>query len=76
MLFIVSQLFFAPTSSFLHRLPHAIRNPIGIDDHLTVHITCCTTCCLCQRAMRAQESLLIGIQNSDQRDFWQIQPFT
>ena len=73
MLFIVSQLFFASTSSFLHRLPHAIRHPIGIEDHLTVHITCCTTCCLCQRAMRAQEPLLIGIQNSNQRNFRQIQ---
>src|SRR3712207_8422965 len=46
---------------------HAVGNSVGIHDHLAVHVAGSTACRLRQTAVRAQESLLVGIEDGHER---------
>ena len=56
----------------LHRIGHLLR----IHDHPTVDVPGRSSGRLNQRSRRAQESLLVCVQNRDERHLRQVQPFT
>src|SRR5690606_31935978 len=64
MCFVIQHLLFPSSICLVDGHLHTVGNLIGIEDYFSVHIPGCTSRCLCERTMRAQESFLIGVQHS------------
>ena len=52
---------------------HGVRHVIGIHNHVPLGISRRTAYGLHERGLRAQEALLVGIQNRDQRNLRDVQ---
>ena len=61
--FVVGDLLATPALRLLHRQAHALGDLVGIEDHPPIHITCRSACRLGQRAVGAQEALLVSIKH-------------
>ena len=75
MKFIKGDLLTSAALCFPHRTLHGISNAIGVQNGFAAYISGSTADGLNQTALRAQEPLFIGIQNSNQRNLWNIQTF-
>ena len=58
------------------RVPHGIGDAVGVHNDMTLRISRSTTDGLDQRGFRTEESLLIRVQNGNQRNFRNIQSLT
>ena len=57
-------------------LTHGVGYLVGIHYHLAVEVSGSASHSLCQRAMRAQEPLLVGIDDRHKRHFGKIETLT
>ena len=53
---------------------HGISNLVGIHQHPAIQVSCSTPGSLGQRALRPEETLLVGVQDGHQRYFRKVQP--
>ena len=53
---------------------HRVRHPVGVHDHLAVDVAGRPTHGLDEARLRAQEALLVGVQDGDQRHLGQVEP--
>jgi hypothetical protein len=58
-----------------HRVAHRVRHRVGVENRAAVHVPGRAAYRLNQRACGPEKAFLVRIQNGDQRDFRQIQPF-
>ena len=72
---VVACLFGPPPIGFGDRLAHGFRRVVGIEDRLPVQIPRRPPHGLNQRTRRTQVAFLIGVQDGDQRDLRQVEPF-
>ena len=54
---------------------HRVGDPVGVQDHLGVHVAGRAADGLHQRRFAAQEAFLVGVENRHQRHFGQVEPF-
>ena len=71
---VVAQLLLPAAIRLVDGQAHALRHRVGIHDDAPVHVACRTPGRLGQRAVRAEESLLVRVQDGDKRHFGQVQP--
>ena len=65
----------AAACGFVDRPLHRVGHLVGIENHLRVDVARRAADRLHQRRFAAQEAFLVGIENRDQRDFRQVEPF-
>ena len=70
---VVFDLFLAPAIGFVDRDPHRVGDAVRVQDRLAAQVARRAADGLDQRAGRAQETFLVGIQDRDQRDFRHVQ---
>ncbi len=75
MLPVVRFLQLAAAGRFFDGPLHGIGDRVGIQDHRGVHIPRRTTDSLHQRRLAPQKTLLVGIEDGDQRDLGQVEAF-
>ena len=73
---VVFQLLRASPYGFVDGLLHALRDVVGIHDDLPVYVARCTSCRLCQTPVAAEEALLVGVEDGNERYFGQVQSLT
>ena len=73
MFFVICNLYAAAALGFVNGAFHGVGNAIGIHDNLAVCVSRGTPNRLNKRAVIAQKALFIGIKNSHQRHFWQVE---
>ena len=76
MFFIVCELQCASAACLVDGLLHRVGDFVGIHDDRAVEVTCCASHGLCQRAVGAQESLFVGIEDGHERHFGQVESLT
>ena len=65
----------AAAVGFVDGAPHAVGHHVGVKNRAAVQMARRAAHGLDQRSGGAQEAFFIGIQDGDQRNFRQIQPF-
>ena len=70
---VVGHLLRAAPVRLVHRPLHRAGDPLGIEDGLAVDVARRAANGLDQRSLGAQEALLVGVQDRDQRHFRQVQ---
>src|SRR3712207_9450161 len=73
-LLVVFQLLGPSAHGLVDGLLHAVSNRIRIHYHLSVDISRSASGRLSEAPMAAQEALLVGIKNGDERHFRQVKP--
>ncbi len=73
MLLVVTKLRLPPPVHLLDGPLHGARHPVGVQDHLAVDVARGAAGGLDQGRLRAQEALLVGVEDRDQGYFRQIQ---
>ena len=71
-LFVVLELHGAATFGFVNGALHRVGDFIGIHNHFTIKVAGSAACRLGQGAMRTQETFLVGIENSHERNLRQV----
>ena len=66
----------AAAIGFVYSPLHRISDGIRVENHLAVHVSCRTTGSLYERPFGSEETFLVGVQNSHQRHFGQIESLT
>ncbi len=74
-LFVVGLLNGAAAIGLVDRLLHRVGHLVGIENRAAVQVARAASDGLDQRACRAQEAFLVGIENRHQRHLRQIEPF-
>ena len=72
-LLIIAHLFHASPHGLVNRALHALGDGVRIHDDLAIHITCRTSCRLRKTSVTTKESLLVCIEDSDQRHLRQVE---
>ena len=54
---------------------HRAGDPVGVEDRAPVHVPRRAADGLDERAVAAQEALLVGVEDRDERDLGQVEPF-
>src|SRR5687767_8375281 len=76
-MFLVVLLLDRPTPNGLAQgVLHRLGDLIGVENGLAARVTSRTSDGLNQRALRAKEPFLISVQDSHERNLWQVQPFS
>ena len=75
MLNVVGLLEAAPPVGLGDGPPHRVREPIGVHDHLSVDVPGGAADGLDERGLAPEEPLLVGVEDGDERDLGQVQPF-
>ena len=76
MFLVIAYLLRASAQGLVYGQLHRGRDGVGIHDYLTVHVSCGSSSGLRQTPVITQESLLVGIEDSHQRHFWQVKTLT
>ena len=74
--FVIRNLLGATSFSFVDRVPHGIRDGIGIHVYFAADVTGSTANRLDERCTGTEEPFLIRIKNCNERDFRKVQTFT
>src|SRR5258706_15440517 len=74
-LLVVAELGFAPAVHLLQRPRHGIRHLVGVEDHFPMDVARRASPGLDERGLGAEEAFLVGVQDRDQGNLGQIQPF-
>ena len=74
-LLVVLDLDGAATVGLVDRGLHRAGHGVGVHDDLTVDVAGGAADRLDQRALRAEEAFLVGVEDGDQRDLGQVEPF-
>src|SRR5882672_2476605 len=74
-LLVVLELCLAAAGHLVHRARHGCGHLVGVEDHLAVDVARGPPGGLDERGLRAEEPFLVRVQDRDQRDFREIQPF-
>ena len=75
MFFVVRHLLGAAAVRFVDGKLHRIGDTVGVHNDMSLRVTGRAPNGLDQRSARAQETFLIRIQDGNQRDFRQVEPF-
>ena len=75
MLLVESLLLGAAAIRLLERALHAVRDPVGIEDRAAVQIARGAADRLNERAVTSQKTLLVRVQNRNERDFRNVEAF-
>ena len=73
MLNVVRRLLLAAAARLVHRELHGGRDDVAVQNNLAVDVAGRAANGLDQGALGPQKARLVGVQNGDQRDFWQVQ---
>ncbi len=65
----------AAAAGFVDRALHRVGDAVGVEDDLGVDVAGGAADGLHQRGLAAQEAFLVGVEDRDQRDFGQVEPF-
>ena len=76
MLLIIGHLDFTTSSCFIHGFLHRLRNFIRIHDNVPFAVSGSTSNRLDKSTFVTKETFLISIQNSNQTNFRNVNPFT
>ena len=76
MLLVVSHLLLAAAARLVYGSLHALGYRVGIHYHRSVQVTSRTASGLSERAVRAQEAFLVGVEYSHERHFRQVESLT
>lgn len=76
MLLVILDLLRPPALCLVNSAPHGVGNLVSIHNNLAIDITGGTTGSLRQRAVIAQEALLVGIENSHKAYLRQVKTLT
>ena len=72
---IVSDLNAPATVGLVDRVLHAVGHPVGVHDDVAIEVAGGSADGLDQRDFGAQKAFLVGIEDRDQRNLRQVQPF-
>ena len=71
---VVGVLNLPPALGLLHGGGHGGGDGVGVEDHQALRVPGGPADGLDEGGLRAEEPLLVGVQNGHQGDFWQVQP--
>ena len=74
MLGVEGLLLLAAPRRLVQAAPHRPGDPVGIEDGAPIHVPRRAAHGLDERAVGAKESLLVGVEDGDERDLRQIEP--
>ena len=75
MLHVVAHLLFASAFGLLYGLLHGTGHVVGIEDGKAIEVSRGTTDGLCEASVASQKTFLVGIENGNERYFWQVETF-
>ena len=70
---VVRNLLLSSTIGFLDGLSHGVGNAIGIHVHFAINVSGGSSDGLNQRCCRSQKTLLVCVENCNERHFWQVE---
>ena len=71
---VIGELLLAPAVGLGERALHRAGDPVGVEDHPALDVARGAADGLDQRGLRAQEALLVGIEDRDQPAFGNVEP--